>query len=255
MKDDIKRDGVYALGDPRPVPEGMELKWGEAEAQTVRKIARLLQLNGGLSVQEHATREKLIKALKTGLVVDVSWRHGAFDSEDFRRSSLLLAMHSRLYLGELLSHEVDLRGMRLLILSACQTAVLDLNGAVNEVRSLAAGVLQSGAQAVLASLWPVDDYATYLLIVYFARQWLPNMKDISPAEALTNAQQWLGNGTWGEIQAEMQQWNTVPITVRKNRLEYTDALETARHNAMQSPPELRPFASPVYWAGFQVTGW
>ena len=90
----------------------------------------------------------------------------------------------------MLSDQVDLRGLRLLILSACQTAILDLQGARDEVRSLAAGMLQAGAAAILASLWSVDDRATYLLMVRFALEWFPRI-DVSSLQP----QHWLALST------------------------------------------------------------
>lgn len=99
-----------------------------------------------VKVQWQATRDWLIAALHTGLVVNASC-HGIFDTHDFLRSRLILAHEEELTLADMLSYQVDLRGLRLLILSACQTAMLDLQGARDEVRSLAAGMLQSGAAA------------------------------------------------------------------------------------------------------------
>ena len=158
-------------------------------------------------MQTDATRSWLIQGLQQGLVVDASC-YGQFDTNDFRQSALLLARAQRLSLGELLSHEVDLRGLRLLALSACETAVLDLSGAVNEVRSLAAGVLQSGAKAVLASLWSVDDRAISLLMVRFAQEWLPRMeKKEAPAAALARAQHWLRTVT----NRELEEWEAMSI--------------------------------------------
>lgn len=253
-----QRSDVYALGDPRPTRPGMELEWGEAEAHAIARLAELLDFGERPAiVHDQVTRDNLVKALENGLVVDISC-HGAFNYQDFRLSSLQLASPERLYLGDLLSHAVELRGLRLLILSACQTAVLNLNGAVNEVRSLASGVLQCGAQGILASLWSVNELATYLLIVYFARQWLPQMKHMLPVEALAKAQQWLRNATWQEIQQEIQQWDTKPVIpepVSKDRHEHSKALEEVSKNVKKHAPGLRPFASPVHWAGFQVAGW
>jgi CHAT domain-containing protein len=246
-----QRDGVYALGNPLK-----DLKWGEAEAQTVWNIAESLQLKGGkVWVQVDATYTNLSEALEKGLVVDIS-THGVFDTADFRKSAIRLAVNlsskkGHLTLGELLSHSIDLHGLRLLILSACQTAVLDLDGAVNEVRSLASGVLQSGAQAVLASLWPVDDYATCLLIIDFAQRWLPNMKSKSPALALAEAQQWLRTVTWGDL----RRWDAMPAAVSGLRLDLSEARETIQRDARLHNPGERPFESPVNWAGFQLTGW
>ena len=248
VKEHIPRSGIYALGNPEK-----NLRWGEEEVYTLFQLAQLLYQEGHFAVQNGVTRQKLVEALTRGLVVDISC-HGSFDSEDFRRTQLHLAGKS-LYLGDLLSHEVDLRGLRLLILSACQTAVLAPDGAVSEVRSLAAGVLQSGAQAVLASLWSVSELATYLLIVYFARQWLPRMEEMSPAEALAKAQKWLRNVTERALWEEMWQWDTVPTTAQEKDLESSDVHAIVRQRSIRQREDILPFESPVYWAGFQVTGW
>jgi CHAT domain-containing protein len=66
-------------------------------------------------------------------------------------------------------------------------AILDIRGARNEMRSLAAGMIQAGARAVLAALWSVDDQSTYLLMVRFAREWLPRMEQEPPTAALARA--------------------------------------------------------------------
>ena len=123
-------------------------------------------------VHEQATRAWLLEALGSAEVVDACC-HGEFDPLDFLRSRLLLAKGERLTLGEMLGGETRMEGLRLLILSACQTAILDLRGARDEVRSLAAGMLQAGAQAVLGAQWSVDDKATYLLMTRFAQEWFP----------------------------------------------------------------------------------
>src|SRR5260370_35712168 len=103
----------------------------------------------------------------------------------------MLAHEEELTLADMLSDHADLRRLRLLILSACQTAMLDLQGARDEVRSLAAGMLQAGAAAILASLWAVDDRATYLLMLRLPLQWFPQMTDEPPPRALGHAQHWL----------------------------------------------------------------
>lgn len=233
------RSGIYAIGDPRPTHQ--QLFWGEAEALTLTRLAHRLSMHGEARVQHRATRNSLIKMLSEGYIVDASC-HGVFDPEDFLRSALLLANGKRLRLGDMLSREADLRGLRLLILSACETAILDLNGAIDEVRSLAVGMVQAGAQAVLASLWKVDEKATYLLMVRFAQEWFPKMHSEPPAVALARAQHWLRTAT----NRKLQQW----------RFGLSDAEETVRAAAgQQDDPDACPYADPFYWAGFQITGW
>jgi CHAT domain-containing protein len=258
------------------------LRWSEAEALALAKLARRFNRDGYAKVQMAATRTWLVDALGKGYVVDASC-HGRFDRDDFRNSVLVLARDQELSLGELLSHQIDLRGLRLLILSACQTMLLDLRGAVNQVRSLASGVLQSGARATLGSLWPVNDLATYLLMARFAQEWFPQMDTEPPAFALARAQRWLRTVTnrelsrWGETRISILP-QKAPLEGGENRIEsriagdlILEALEVGesseRYDSSQASefirmmgvredePEEQPFRDPFYWAGFQITGW
>jgi CHAT domain-containing protein len=279
------RSNVYALGNPYPTFQ--PLPWGEAEAYTIAKLARSLHKWGGVKVEDNAKRQWLINALEKGFVVDASC-HGEFDRHNFLRSALYLAHGEKLTLGDMLSRQVDLRGLRLLMLSACRTASADVEGAAaNEVKSLAVGMLQAGAQAILATLWPVDDYATFILMVRFAQIWLPDMESVPPAQALAQAQQWMRTIT----NRELQHWQTSQLPaltseetssltkaasalstgargngtvaeiimagMRSNRYGYDikEAQNQVAAIARKGDPDALPFANPIYWAGFQITGW
>jgi CHAT domain-containing protein/tetratricopeptide (TPR) repeat protein len=283
------REGIYALGNPYPTRQ--ELRWSEAEAFTLALLGNHSGRSEGVKVQWEATRAWLIDVLRKGYVVDASC-HGIFDTHDFLRSRLLLANAETLTLADMLSYQADLRGLRLFILSACQTAILDLQGAHNEIRSLAVGMLQAGAAAVLATLWAVDDRATYILMVRFAQEWFPHLYDEPPAVALARAQQWLRKVT----NRELQTWQAllslpshasnedkenlvvyedhpineqkiseqeahmdnqlVVVRGRSNRFDAAQAQELVQDRAeMQEAPDLTPYADPYYWAGFQIIGW
>jgi CHAT domain-containing protein/tetratricopeptide (TPR) repeat protein len=280
-----QRSGIYALGDPHPSHQ--KLLFGEAEAFTLVKQAHNIGLLGEAQVQKKATRTWLIQALQKGIVVAASC-HGKFSSKDFLQSSLLLAKGQRLTLGDMLSHEADLRGLRLLILSACQTSILHLRGARDEVHSLSAGAVQAGAMAVLGSLWKVDEIATYLLMVRFAKEWFPQLDHEPPAAALARAQYWLRTAT----RQDLQEWYATDLLIlvhekskneRLQSLAYRSWLKEGqeptdeeiitmgrrhsnRYDAGEAEDKIRemgqidddtfyPYADPVYWAGFQITGW
>ena len=237
------REGVATLGDPRPTHQ--ELQWGEAEALTLAKL-------GGNAyrarIHEQATREWLLEALRTAEVVDACC-HGEFDPLDFLRSRLLLAKGERLTLGEMLGGETHMDGLRLLILSACQTAILDLRGARDEVRSLAAGMLQAGAQAVLGAQWSVDDKATYLLMTRFAQEWLPVRDREAPAAALARAKHWLRSITNRELRGWEAQAQGLPDSDRRHlRANWwprvAAACATARRRRRNASP-LQPLPRPT----------
>jgi len=274
------RSGFYAVGDPHPTNQ--PLQWGEAEAHTLARLARDLKLPGEARVHQKATRSWLIEALGNGAVVDISC-HGHFDTDDFLQSALFLSKGQQLTLADLLSREIDLYGLRLLILSACQTAVLDLRGISDEVHSLSAGMLQAGANAVLGSLWSVDDKGTYLLMVRFAQEWLPSMKSEPPAAALARAQHWLRTVTnrelriWrarnlprigleerheaGSERPEREPWAEEERTLIApgglgKRYDGSEGESLIRVEAERlQVPAARPFAEYIYWAGFQIMGW
>jgi CHAT domain-containing protein/tetratricopeptide (TPR) repeat protein len=85
------------------------------------------------------------------------------------RSFLLLGDGERLTIDKLAA--VDFTGIRVMTLSACQTA---LGGAVSEdgreVEGLSTLVQRRGVSNVLASLWRVDDRSTALLMKTFYRR-------------------------------------------------------------------------------------
>lgn len=63
------------------------------------------------------------------------------------------------------AHRLNLRGTRFVALSACATGERPRHG--DMALALAGAFLCAGARAVLASLWPVDDTATRLLMEHF----------------------------------------------------------------------------------------
>ncbi len=75
--------------------------------------------------------------------------------------------------GILTSQEVsalDLSGLDLVSLSACQTAQGRITG--DGVFGLQRGFKKAGANSILMSLWKVDDVATCLLMTEFYREWI-----------------------------------------------------------------------------------
>jgi CHAT domain-containing protein len=82
------------------------------------------------------------------------------------------------------AHRLDLRGTKLVILSACESSLRPDHG--DMALALAGAFLCAGAQAVLASLWQVADHATAQLMEHFYEA-LAN--GISTAGALRHAQQ------------------------------------------------------------------
>ena len=90
--------------------------------------------------------------------------------------------------------EVDLRGLDLVVLSACQTGLGDVSQGEG-VFGLQRGFKKAGANAILMSLWEVNDKATKLLMTSFYRHWISGQ---SKRSALLSAQKDLREAEHGK---------------------------------------------------------
>ncbi|MBF2095642.1 MAG: CHAT domain-containing protein [Synechococcales cyanobacterium K44_A2020_017] len=90
----------------------------------------------------------------------------------------------------------DQGGLRLAILSACETGLSGIENA-DEAISLPTGLLQAGVAGVVASLWSVSDLSTMVLLSRFYTLW--QNQNMSPATALRCAQQWLRDASPTDI--------------------------------------------------------
>ena len=85
--------------------------------------------------------------------------------------------------------QTDLRGLDLVVLSACQTALGDIAQGEG-VFGLQRGFKKAGAKTLLMSLWKVNDVATKILMVEFYKNYLAGK---SKLESLRIAQQYVRN--------------------------------------------------------------
>src|SRR5262249_6990230 len=104
----------------------------------------------------------------------------------------------RLSVGRLL--ETDGLGRpRLVVLSACETGLIDIASNPDEFVGLPGAFIALGATGVLGTLWPVSDAATALLIAQFYGLHIDAR--LAPATALSRAQAWLRRATTGDLEA------------------------------------------------------
>ena len=120
--------------------------------------------------------------------------HFQFTPGSMDDSFLLLGDGSRMTLAQIKT-KLNFNGVELLTLSACETALGDDSVAHHgvEVEGLGAIAQQAGAKAVLATLWPVADGSTALLMraLYQAHK----SDHVDKADALRDAQLALLRGT------------------------------------------------------------
>lgn len=144
------RSGLLALANPDGSLPGAE--------REVRQIARFFP-KAQLHLGKQA-RAQLLAPLPAGTAYLHLATHGVLDARQPVESYLLLA-GSRLRLSDI--YGLSLKKVRLVTLSACQTA-LQASSAGSEVTSLAQAFSTAGGQAVLASLWSVSDDGTERLM-------------------------------------------------------------------------------------------
>lgn len=130
-----------------------------------------------------ATRDAVIGVLAAHDVVHFCC-HGRSDARQPLSGGLFLAGDELLTVRDLLGSRLP--GVRLAVLSACETAVLDRK-LPNETVSIATGLRQAGAAGVVATQWPILDEAAPAIMTEFYRRWLDD--GVAPVLALRAAQQ------------------------------------------------------------------
>jgi CHAT domain-containing protein/uncharacterized protein HemY len=139
-----------------------------------------------------------------------------------------------LTLSKLEDSAISFHGTQLLTLSACSTAKGDAAKDGLEMDSLGMIAQQKDAEAVLATLWDVNDASTSQLMSDFYTRWMKHPAD-GKAEALRQAQMALLHGTAA---------NTVSESGRG-------------FQAVQRPaaaPHAAGYSHPFYWAPFVLIG-
>ena len=163
-----RRLKVLAVGNPDVGEPAYALPFSEKE---VRSLERDF-VDVTLLERKEATEEWVTGHIGEFDVIHLA-AHAYFDSVNPLFSALMLAPDpERKDDGTLELHEVS--GLeikaRLVMLSACQSALGDLR-AGDELVSLGRTFMYAGTQAVISTLWRVDDVATALLSKHFYRQY------------------------------------------------------------------------------------
>ena len=226
---------AVVVGNPRPLPAGIRpLHFAREEAEAVAELYDAPPL-----LETAATLAAVWRQLPGAPLFHFAG-HGLFESREPLDSGLVMANGQRLTLRDVGDSEA-LAGMRLVVLSACQTGLTDFNDLPDEVIGLPAGFLQAGAAGVAGSLWPVDDRSTALLMTDFHRRM---GEGLPPAEALRAAQLALRNMTRREVSDYYMSHMRMP----------TEVASAAHAELPPGQDSDRIYADPYYWAGFTYTG-
>jgi CHAT domain-containing protein len=136
---------------------------------------------------------------------------------------------------------LDLRECRLVVLSACETAVSDHTSITDEYISLTSGFLVAGSPSVVATLWSVSDLSTSFLMIKFYQLLKAGL---SVPLALNTAQIWLRDVT----KSKLLEW----IGELKLDSKSTEQIENLLKKYKSDNKKL--FESPFYWAAFCAIG-
>ncbi len=172
--------------------------------------------------------------------------HGQYDWDDPQNSGLVCA-DRRLTLHTI-QRRLDLNQTRLVSLSACETGMVDLRQSPDEFIGLPAGFMAAGAPAVLSTLWAVGDLASMLLVERFYEGLL--QQQLSPPEALRQAQRWLRDVTAAELADRFSAERLATLGLKLPPAIISEGYR--RFVDHDGPP--RPFREPYYWAGFVFNG-
>lgn len=173
-------DGVaLVLGDP-----ATSLPHLPGAAQEATTVARLLGTMPHLGAD---AREALLYDLHGKIDVVHLAAHGLYDPASPLFSRIALAaggnQDGNLTVQDILSN-VDLSGVNLVVLSACQTAIGARSGG-DEIVGLTRALLYAGTPGVVSTLWNISDAASAGLMEEFYRRLTGGA---SVAEALRHAQ-------------------------------------------------------------------
>jgi CHAT domain-containing protein len=233
--------GVYTLvANPEFANPKYNLPYSELELELVRQSLREHEIV--VLTRTEVRREAVLARLSVSEIFHFSG-HAYFRLDDPFHSGLVMALANTVSLEDLqpLLRE---NPPSMVVLSACQTAMAQVTTRPDEALGFPAMFLSHGVRIVVATLWPVDDLASALLIGQFYRFWKHDNQ--SPAYALRSAQNWLRTATVASISDLLKPLKKVSGPVR---VMAAKAPDLSKRDA-----EMRPFAHPEFWAAFLVAG-
>jgi CHAT domain-containing protein len=193
---------------------------------------------GEIEMDEAFTQQAMRRTLhKRYTVVHIS-SHFRFQPGNETQSFLLLGDGSHLSMDELKTSVNLFGGVQLLTLSACNTGL----GDGTEVEGFGTLAQRQGAKAVIASLWPVADASTSLLMQKFYK-----IRESSPGKTKLEALQ--------EAQLELLRGVGTPAPDAAARRTLAFEPENEPPSAGPFPFDRKvPYAHPYYWAPFFLMG-
>jgi CHAT domain-containing protein len=222
---------VSAMGVTQSIRDFPALPGVQAEVDGIVRHGSEGILPGQILLDNNFTSLALKEATKQNFPVLHIASHFVFSPGTEVNSFLLMGDGQELTLGDIRTQNFDFSHVDLLTLSACETGMgggVDDDG--REIEGFGVTAQRQGAKSVLATLWPVADKSTAILMKDFYQ--LHQEQKLSKAEALREAQLDMLNGTQDQIVADKK----VPASTH-----------------FKVDPK-KPYAHPFYWAPFILMG-
>ena len=222
---------VSAMGVTHSIRDFPALPGVQAEVDGIVRHGSEGILPGQILLDNNFTSLALKEATKQNYPVLHIASHFVFSPGTEVNSFLLMGDGQELTLGDIRTQNFDFSHVDLLTLSACETGMgggVDNDG--REIEGFAVTAQRQGAKSVLATLWPVADKSTAILMKDFYQ--LHQEQKLSKAEALREAQLDMLNGTPDHIVFGKK----VPASTQ-----------------FKVDPK-KPYAHPFYWAPFILMG-
>ena len=191
--------------------------------------------------EAHGSAEAVLAALRTSS----HWlfaTHGHFNSLDPKLSSIRVGRESELTIGQILA-SAPATAPQLVVLSACDSAVHDVDQAPDEFFGLMGAFMQLGARTVVGNLWPVSDVAASVLTTRMFHNIRSDASDT--AIALREAPRWLQQASGNEIASWIEAVSTHGPELDKH---------SRWASRLRSFGEQPVFVHPYYWAGLVAYG-
>ncbi len=232
--------GIVAMGVTKALAGYGALPHVEAELQYIVKEQNAGIIDGKMLLDEQFTRHALLTHLKKAPPIVHVASHFHFDHTEQKKSFLLLGDGNTFTMGDMFSSQDKslFQGVKLLTLSACDTASGIKMGDGREIESFGALAQRHGASAVLATLWPVADAATAVFMQEFYAQM--DHKNKGKGEALA------------QTQRSFLQGNVTPSKAHKQLSQRGKVLTLS--SSSQKQPETLGWMHPYFWAPFVLMG-
>lgn len=175
--------------------------------------------------------------------------HGHFRPSAPLESGLELAGEDELKLADLFLGTIDVSRARLVTLGACDSGLSEYYRASDEATGFPLGLMLAGVPAVVNAMWPVEDAAAMLFMTRFYELLL--VEGFAPAAAVAGARHWLRTARVPQV---LQKIAAVRASLVEQDTEVMAQLDALNEDLRGLGVTAVPFASPLDWGAFCLTG-